>query len=79
MSTNNNKDEEMTTTATTPSHDNTAESKPYSCPECHQTFSRPHNLKSHLTTHSAERPYRVNIHSFLKKKSNYLLLLVRCL
>ncbi|ORE08755.1 hypothetical protein BCV72DRAFT_248596 [Rhizopus microsporus var. microsporus] len=51
----------MITTTTTTTHDNTAESKPYSCPECHQTFSRPHNLKSHLTTHSAERPYRCDV------------------
>lgn len=35
------------------------DAKPYSCPECHQTFSRPHNLKSHLTTHSSERPFQV--------------------
>lgn len=36
------------------------EAKPYPCPECHQTFSRPHNLKSHLTTHSSERPFQVS-------------------
>lgn len=33
--------------------------KPYVCHECEQTFSRPHNLKSHLATHSSERPYQV--------------------
>ncbi|KAI9259301.1 hypothetical protein BY458DRAFT_440497 [Sporodiniella umbellata] len=35
--------------------------KPYSCPKCQQAFSRPHNLKSHLTTHSEERPYRCEV------------------
>ncbi|KAI9243855.1 hypothetical protein EDC94DRAFT_531303 [Helicostylum pulchrum] len=35
--------------------------KPYPCPECHQTFSRPHNLKSHLTTHSSERPFQCDV------------------
>jgi hypothetical protein len=39
-----------------------SDSKPYPCPECHQTFSRPHNLKSHLTTHSSERPFQVTIY-----------------
>jgi uncharacterized Zn-finger protein len=34
--------------------------KPFVCKECDQTFSRPHNLKSHLATHSAERPYQVS-------------------
>lgn len=37
----------------------TTEPRPYPCPECNLTFSRPHNLKSHLTTHSSERPYQV--------------------
>ncbi|KAF7726741.1 hypothetical protein EC973_008515 [Apophysomyces ossiformis] len=32
--------------------------KPYACHECDQTFSRPHNLKSHLATHSSERPFQ---------------------
>ncbi|KAI7862402.1 hypothetical protein BDF14DRAFT_1736369, partial [Spinellus fusiger] len=37
----------------------------FTCPECSQTFSRPHNLKSHLTIHSAERPYEAsNFHPF---------------
>ncbi|KAG1448983.1 hypothetical protein G6F56_008785 [Rhizopus delemar] len=35
--------------------------KPYGCPKCSQAFSRPHNLKSHLTTHSEERPYRCEV------------------
>jgi uncharacterized Zn-finger protein len=34
--------------------------KPFICKECDQTFSRPHNLKSHLATHSAERPYQAS-------------------
>ncbi|KAI8885975.1 hypothetical protein K501DRAFT_178648 [Backusella circina FSU 941] len=38
-----------------------SDSKPYPCPECHQTFSRPHNLKSHLTTHSSERPFQCDV------------------
>ncbi|KAF7727641.1 hypothetical protein EC973_007299 [Apophysomyces ossiformis] len=35
--------------------------KPYVCHECNQTFSRPHNLKSHLTTHSSERPFQASV------------------
>ncbi|KAI8143880.1 hypothetical protein BJV82DRAFT_609748 [Fennellomyces sp. T-0311] len=38
-----------------------AADKPYACTECNQTFSRPHNLKSHLTTHSSERPFQCDI------------------
>jgi uncharacterized Zn-finger protein len=34
--------------------------KPYSCKQCGQAFSRPHNLKSHLATHSSLRPYKVS-------------------
>jgi hypothetical protein len=34
--------------------------KPFVCKECDQTFSRPHNLKSHLATHSTERPYQAS-------------------
>ncbi|CAO3597591.1 unnamed protein product [Absidia cylindrospora] len=34
------------------------DTKLYSCPKCQQSFSRPHNLKSHLATHSSERPYK---------------------
>lgn len=43
----------------------TTEQRPYPCPECNLTFSRPHNLKSHLTTHSSERPYQVNKYDLL--------------
>ncbi|KAI8389451.1 hypothetical protein BD560DRAFT_79086 [Blakeslea trispora] len=32
--------------------------RPYACTHCHQTFSRTHNLKSHLATHSAIRPFQ---------------------
>lgn len=42
------------------SRDNGSVSKPYTCSECDQTFSRAHNLKSHTATHSMERPYKVN-------------------
>ena len=42
-------------TPSTPSVD-----KPYACTHCNQTFSRPHNLKSHLTTHSSERPFQAS-------------------
>ncbi|CAG8481293.1 4240_t:CDS:2 [Ambispora gerdemannii] len=38
----------------TPSNKN----KPYVCPECNQTFSRQHNLKSHALTHSQEKPFQ---------------------
>lgn len=37
-----------------------ATNKPFACHECDQTFSRPHNLKSHQATHSSERPFQVN-------------------
>lgn len=53
------------TTPTTTLSRSSNDVKPYPCPECHQTFSRPHNLKSHLTTHSSERPFQV------KKKKNF--------
>ncbi|KAI9027145.1 hypothetical protein CLU79DRAFT_740492 [Phycomyces nitens] len=45
---------------TTQSKQSTPE-KTFTCPECNQTFSRPHNLKSHLTIHSAERPYECGV------------------
>ncbi|KAI8353662.1 hypothetical protein EDC96DRAFT_273330 [Choanephora cucurbitarum] len=32
--------------------------RPYACTHCHQTFSRTHNLKSHLATHSTTRPFQ---------------------
>ncbi|CAN6674655.1 hypothetical protein TRVA0_059S00672 [Trichomonascus vanleenenianus] len=31
--------------------------KSYVCPHCSQTYTRQHNLKSHLLTHSHEKPY----------------------
>ncbi|KAI8050733.1 hypothetical protein BDF21DRAFT_432488 [Thamnidium elegans] len=49
------------TTTTTTRSNTTNDVKPYPCPECHQTFSRPHNLKSHLTTHSSERPFQCDV------------------
>ncbi|KAI9482769.1 MAG: hypothetical protein EXX96DRAFT_555568 [Benjaminiella poitrasii] len=57
-SNNNGLSVKSTTSATTASP---TEAKPYPCPECHQTFSRPHNLKSHLTTHSSERPFQCDV------------------
>ncbi|KAI9322312.1 hypothetical protein BX666DRAFT_1848869 [Dichotomocladium elegans] len=42
--------------------------RPYACTECSQRFSRPHNLKSHLTTHSSERPFQCNVcNSFFRR------------
>ncbi|KAI8143500.1 hypothetical protein BJV82DRAFT_514869 [Fennellomyces sp. T-0311] len=35
--------------------------KNFTCRECDQTFTRPHNLKSHLATHSPERPFQCEI------------------
>ncbi|KAG1176897.1 hypothetical protein G6F48_007138 [Rhizopus delemar] len=43
------------------SNDNITDTKPYNCPVCNQSFSRPHNLKSHLTTHSEERPFQCEV------------------
>ena len=39
--------------------------KNFTCRECDQTFTRPHNLKSHLATHSPERPFQVIFFHFL--------------
>ena len=44
--------------------DNSHQSKPFTCTQCDQTFSRAHNLKSHFATHSMERPYKVYIYMF---------------
>lgn len=33
--------------------------KPFVCNQCDQSFSRSHNLKSHLATHSPEKPFQV--------------------
>lgn len=33
--------------------------KPFVCSHCDQSFSRSHNLKSHLATHSPEKPFQV--------------------
>lgn len=51
---------QSSSTSASPKNNQTTDAKPYPCPECHQTFSRPHNLKSHLTTHSSERPFQVS-------------------
>ncbi|KAG9284143.1 hypothetical protein G9A89_022917 [Geosiphon pyriformis] len=32
--------------------------KPYTCQQCNQTFSRQHNLKSHALTHSQDKPFQ---------------------
>ncbi|KAH8555026.1 hypothetical protein BGW37DRAFT_420020 [Umbelopsis sp. PMI_123] len=47
--------------ATSDDNNTISSDKPFVCKECDQTFSRPHNLKSHLATHSAERPYQASI------------------
>ncbi|EPB84538.1 hypothetical protein HMPREF1544_08703 [Mucor circinelloides 1006PhL] len=35
--------------------------KPFVCNQCDQSFSRSHNLKSHLATHSPEKPFQCDI------------------
>lgn len=70
--TNSSPTTNINTTPATTTNDTTANntSKPYPCPECHQTFSRPHNLKSHLTTHSSERPFQVK--TIIRKLISYI-------
>ncbi|OAD76091.1 C2H2-type zinc finger transcription factor [Phycomyces blakesleeanus NRRL 1555(-)] len=46
--------------------------KQFSCHECNQTFSRPHNLKSHLTTHSSERPFQCDVCKHLFRRHHDL-------
>jgi uncharacterized Zn-finger protein len=50
----------MTTTSPSGSPVPDTNDKQFACNQCDQTFSRPHNLKSHLATHSNERSYEVN-------------------
>ncbi|CAO3656052.1 unnamed protein product [Mucor fragilis] len=35
--------------------------KPFVCNQCDQSFSRSHNLKSHLATHSPEKPFQCDV------------------
>ncbi|KAL9543827.1 hypothetical protein MBANPS3_007924 [Mucor bainieri] len=38
-----------------------ATDKPFVCNQCDQSFSRSHNLKSHLATHSPDKPFQCDI------------------
>lgn len=38
--------------------DNAPENVEYLCPKCSKSFQKPFNLKSHMKTHSSERPFK---------------------
>ncbi|KAI9484142.1 MAG: hypothetical protein EXX96DRAFT_166681 [Benjaminiella poitrasii] len=56
----------QTTTISALLNENT---KTYACHQCEQTFSRIHNLKSHLATHSQDRPFQCDTcHQYFRRQ-----------
>ncbi|KAJ3031480.1 hypothetical protein HDV00_008266 [Rhizophlyctis rosea] len=50
-------DRDITTTTTAPTHTPSSSHKRYACPTCSKRFSRPSSLKTHIHSHTGERPY----------------------
>ncbi|KAI8638700.1 hypothetical protein BD408DRAFT_351421, partial [Parasitella parasitica] len=50
----------------------TAAEKPFVCKQCDQSFSRSHNLKSHLATHSPEKPFQCDTCNHLFRRQHDL-------
>lgn len=56
---NNNSDPSLINKSLPTPEQESVTARPYVCHQCNQAFSRTHNLKSHLTTHSSEKPFQV--------------------
>lgn len=49
------------TSSATSSSIGVAAADSFPCPQCNKVFQKPYNLKSHMKTHSNEKPYHCNI------------------
>ncbi|CEP17872.1 hypothetical protein [Parasitella parasitica] len=54
------------------SNTKTVAEKPFVCKQCNQSFSRSHNLKSHLATHSPEKPFQCDTCNHLFRRQHDL-------